>query len=96
VQDIALQPGSTVCHHLHGALEDRLEAAKLLVTEVFGFHFQPTSFGISVFDHLAGPGLGGLDHLSVLHHALGTSASEIGEFVAFATNPSQELFAFAE
>ena len=96
VEQVALELGSAGADLLQGALQDVLETAELLVAVVLGFEAQAAGIGLGLLDHLAGPGLGGLDDLGALHHLLGAIASERHDLVAFALHLGAELLALFE
>jgi hypothetical protein len=62
-----LQLGPPRRDHLHGALEDDLEAGQLLVAEVLA-SLRRRRASARRPRRSCGPGLGGLDHLGALHH----------------------------
>ena len=81
---------------LHGALEHDLEAGQLLVAEVLALVVQAAGLGLGVVDDLAGPGLGRLDDLGALHHALGAGAGRVEDLVALVAHLGEVLLALLE
>ena len=94
--DADVQPLAPGVDGARQLVEHDLEAAEALVAEVLDLVAHAAGLVVGPLDDLAGPQLGGPDHLGALHHALGLGPRRVEDVVALAARLGEELLALLQ